>query len=512
MSADTFTREEVAKHNTEEDLWVIVDHKVYDLSDFVDAHPGGSIVLAQVAGQDATEAFYNLHRNEVLLQYKSLYIGTIKGETPEVITPEIGAVSEVPYGEPMWLAKQYFSPYYTDKHRKYQRACREFIETHVMPEAIVAEKEGTHISQELINKMAETNFLACRLGPGKHMAGRSILNGAIKGEDFDYFCDFITSQEIARCSQRGFQDGNLAGMAIGLTAVHAWMQDEQLKERISREVLSGQKKICLAVTEAFAGSDVGGIRTTVKLSDDGSHYLVSGTKKWITNGVFCDYFVVACKSEKGYTVLLVERDENVETKPIKTSYSAAAGTTYIEFNNVKVPKNHLMGPEHQGFQVVMSNFNHERWMMAAMVARWSRTALEECLKWSHQRIVFGKPLINQPVIRQKIARMITLVEANQAWLESVTYQMNNMSYANQSKHLGGQIALLKTYSTRCAYEVADHATNIFGGRGITQTGMGRIVENFNRTNKFDAILGGTEEILADLGVRQAMKFMPNAKL
>jgi alkylation response protein AidB-like acyl-CoA dehydrogenase len=116
------------------------------------------------------------------------------------------------------------------------------------------------------------------------------------------------------------------------------------------------------------------------------------------------------------------------------------------------------------------------------------------------------------VIRAKIARMITLVEANQAWLESVTYQMTKMSYAEQSKHLGGTIALLKNYSTRCAYEVADDATNIFGGRGLTQTGMGWVVENFNRTNKFDAILGGTEEILADLGVRQAMRTMPNAKL
>lgn len=151
-------------------------------------------------------------------------------------------------------------------------------------------------------------------------------------------------------------------------------------------------------------------------------------------------------------------------------------------------------------------------MMAAMVSRWSRTVLEECLKWSHQRIVFSKPLISQPVIRQKLAKMIALVEANQNWLEAVTYQMTNMSYADQSKHLGGTIGLLKFYCTRSAYEIADDATNIFGGRGITQTGMGRVIEMFNRTNKFDAILGGTEEILADLGVRQAMRWMPNAKL
>ena len=144
--------------------------------------------------------------------------------------------------------------------------------------------------------------------------------------------------------------------------------------------------------------------------------------------------------------------------------------------------------------------------------RWSRTVVEECLKWAHQRYVFGKQLITQPVIRQKLARMISLVEANQAWLEQVTYQMNHLDYKAQAKHLSGPIGLMKAFATRSAHEIADDATNIFGGRGLTQTGMGRIVEMFHRTYKFDAILGGAEEVLADLGVRQAMKFMPNAKL
>lgn len=142
--------------------------------------------------------------------------------------------------------------------------------------------------------------------------------------------------------------------------------------------------------------------------------------------------------------------------------------------------------------------------MCGAVIRWIRLAVEECLKWSHQRIVFGKPLINQPVIRSKLARMIALAESNQAWLEQVTHQMNNMSYAQQSKLLSGPIALLKSHATRSAHEVADDATNIFGGRGLTRGGMGRVVEMFHRGYKFDAILGGTEEILADLGVRQAM--------
>lgn len=108
--------------------------------------------------------------------------------------------------------------------------------------------------------------------------------------------------------------------------------------------------------------------------------------------------------------------------------------------------------------------------------------------------------------------MIASIEAGQAWLESIAYQMTHMSYAEQGKLLGGPIGLLKLFVTRTAHEIADEAVNIFGGRGLTQTGMGRVIEEFHRTYKFDAILGGAEEILGDLGVRQAYKNFPKSML
>lgn len=506
------TRAEVAKHASADDCWVIIDHKVYDVSDFLDAHPGGNVVLEQVAGKDATTDFYQLHRQEVLTKYQDLCIGTLQGETPEVIDRQPGELSTVPYAEPLWLRPEFSSPYFNESHRQLQKALREFTDKYVTPEAQQKEKDGTYISQELIDRLAEANILAMRLGPGEHLHNRKLLGGVVDGKEFDFFHDMIMTQEGVRSSARGFQDGNMAGMAISLTAVKQWLSNKPLREQLMEEVLSGKKKMCLAVTEAFAGSDVAGLRTTAEKTADGKYYVVNGTKKWITNGMFSDYFVTACRTKKGFSVLLIPRGEGVETTLIKTSYSTAAGTAFVQFDNVKVPVGNLLGEEDKGFVVVMSNFNHERYMMAAAVIRMSRVVVEECLKWCNQRIVFKKPLIEQPAIRQKIAKMISQVEANQAWLENLTYQMNQMTYSQQAKHLAGPIALLKSHSTQCAGEIASAATNIFGGRGLTQSGMGKIIENFNRGYKFDSILGGTEEILADLGVRQAVKNFPKAML
>ena len=104
----------------------------------------------------------------------------------------------------------------------------------------------------------------------------------------------------------------------------------------------------------------------------------------------------------------------------------------------------------------------------------SRLLLEECFKWAHQRMVFGKALIEQPVIRNKLAHMAAQVEAVQNWIENVTHQMNRMSHAEQAANLAGPIALLKLQSTRVSQFVMDEACQIFGGRAITRTGMGQV--------------------------------------
>lgn len=151
---------------------------------------------------------------------------------------------------------------------------------------------------------------------------------------------------------RGYSDGMLGGMVIGLAPVLNFAKPE-LKKQVLEEVLSSKKYIALAISEAFAGSDVAGLKTTGVKTEDGKHYIVNGTKKWITNGTFADYFSTAVRTDKGLTMLLIPRIEGVETKAIKTSYSPAAGTAYVTFDNVKVPIENVLGKENKGIYVVV---------------------------------------------------------------------------------------------------------------------------------------------------------------
>lgn len=207
-------------------------------------------------------AFYNLHRDEVLQKYADLAIGTIQGEKPEIIHMKKGDLSQVPYAEPLWLRPEFKSPYYNDSHRALQKAMRIFTDTYITPIAQAREADGKYVDQELIDRMAKENIIAMRLGPGKHLHGKTLLGGIVKPEEFDYFHDLVLSQEMSRTNARGFQDGNLSGLVISLTAVQEWLNNEGLKKHVNEECLSGRKKICLAISEAFAGSDVAGIRTT----------------------------------------------------------------------------------------------------------------------------------------------------------------------------------------------------------------------------------------------------------
>jgi alkylation response protein AidB-like acyl-CoA dehydrogenase len=147
----------------------------------------------------------------------------------------------------------------------------------------------------------------------------------------------------------------MQGLGIGLPPILKF-GPEELKRRVAPSCLNGTKNICLAITEPYAGSDVANLKTEAKLTDDGQHYIVNGEKKWITNGVFADYFTVAVRTGGpgmgGISLLLIERDmPGVKTRQMLCTGVWASGTSYVTFEDVKVPKSNLIGKENGGFKV-----------------------------------------------------------------------------------------------------------------------------------------------------------------
>eukprot|EP00656_Telonema_subtile_P006472 TRINITY_DN12999_c0_g1_i2.p1 TRINITY_DN12999_c0_g1~~TRINITY_DN12999_c0_g1_i2.p1 ORF type:complete len:528 (-),score=175.28 TRINITY_DN12999_c0_g1_i2:163-1746(-) len=515
------TDQELAKHNKSGDAWLNIDGNVYDVSKFAGMHPGGEHLLLEYAGKDCSEVFWGLHRSEVLAKYQRLVIGRMEaaGEIDEddlIQSPD--DFSAVPYAEPSWVRGR-FSPYYNDSHLEYRHAIRKFVHEELREEAEAGELSNKPPSKNAFLKMGAFGLLAARIGPGPHLKYVPTLPGGVSPEDFTYFHEGIAHEEMARLGCPGYADGLGAGFTIGMPPVLNF-GPEWMREKVGREVLSGDKRIALAISEAFAGSDVAGLLTRGTKTADGKKFIVNGTKKWITGGCEADYFVTAVrtggKGAGGVSLMLISREDSgdaFETKRIKTSYASSAGTAYITMENVEVPVENLLGQENQGFVCIMYNFNHERWMICCYALAGARGVIEECFKWATQRKVFGKALVQQPIIRWKLARMVSEMEAHTNWLEHLTHQMCEMSYEEAAFELAGDVSLLKFSSTRVCTLVADEAVQIFGGRGITATGMGRAVERFQRSYKFGSILGGSEEIMADLGIKMALKKYPeNARL
>ena len=242
----------------------------------------------------------------------------------------------------------------------------------------------------------------------------------------------------------------------------------------------------------------------------GTHYVVNGEKKWITNGLMCDFFTVAVRTggpgHQGISMVLIERDmPGVKCRQMDCTGVWASGTTYITFEDVKVPVENLIGQEGHGFRYIMYNFNHERWMLIGQAVRFARVCLEESVKHAMRRKTFGKKLIEHPVIRFKIAEMARQVEATQAMLESLTYQMNTMTKEEQNLKLGGDTAMLKVQATKVYEYCARESQQILGGISYVKGGLGEKVERLGREVRAYAIPGGSEEIMLDLSVRQAMK-------
>jgi acyl-CoA dehydrogenase len=373
------------------------------------------------------------------------------------------------------------NPHLTEEHLAFRDVMRRFVATEIEPFAAQWDEEGG-FPRELYRKASEIGLL--QLG----------FPEAYGGVECDPFYGNIASQELARAGAGGIS-ASLMSHTIGAPPV-AIAGSDALKAKVLPDVLAGRKIAALAITEPSGGSDVANLRTTARR--DGDSYVINGEKTFITSGMRADFITVAVRTgeggRSGVSLILVETDApGFSRTPLRKMGWWASDTATLHFDDVRVPAGHLLGDENNGFAVIMKNFNRERLGMAAGCIAMARVCLEEAVNYAQERRTFGKPLSQHQVIRHKLADMTMRVNASQAYLDTLTWQVM------RGDSPVADICLLKNQATLTMEFCAREAVQIFGGAGFMR---GVKVERIYREVRVNAIGGGAEEIMRDLAARQ----------
>jgi acyl-CoA dehydrogenase len=376
------------------------------------------------------------------------------------------------------------NPNLIPEHEDWRNQLRRFFDKEVIPFADGWDEDG-EIPDDLWPKAAAIGVLG--LGYPEKYGGIS--------DGIDIWHHNILSEELARIGVGGVA-ATLMVHNIGLPPVINFAQ-ESVRAAVAPAVISGQANIALAITEPSAGSDVAQLKTSAVL--DGGHYIVNGSKTYITGGMRADWITTAVRTggqgSQGVSVLLIPADsEGVSRTALDRKQGWwASDTASIYFDNVRVPMINLIGEENRGFKVIMKNFNGERMAMCAGMEGAARVCLEEAVEWARSRETFGQRLADHQVIRHKIAEMKQRINATQSYLQIVSQQMA-LGNAN-----AGDIALLKVQCSQTMEYCAREAMQILGGIGFMR---GNRVERIYREVRVNAIGGGSEEIMRDLAARQ----------
>ena len=214
--------------------------------------------------------------------------------------------------------------------------------------------DAKKVPEKIYKQMGDRGYLAGLMGVDYPAHLVKNLPKLVAPEQWNSFHELIITDELSRCGSGGIVWNLLGGFGIGAPPVFKFGK-KPLVDRIFPGILSGDQRICLAITEPDAGSDVANLTCEAKLSEDGKHYIVNGEKKWITNGIWCEYFTTAVRTGgpgmNGVSLLLIERAHGgVSTRQMDCQGVHGSGTTYITFEDTKVPVENLIGKENQGFK------------------------------------------------------------------------------------------------------------------------------------------------------------------
>lgn len=364
----------------------------------------------------------------------------------------------------------------SEEQLEMQQMFRDFAIKEVAPKAI--EVDETHeFPLENVKKMQDLGFFGIPFAEENGGIGMDTLTYVLAVEELSKVC--ATTGVIVS-----------AHTSLGAGAIENWGNDEQ-KEKYLVPLASGEKLGAFALTEPDAGTDAAGQKTVAKL--EGDHYILNGSKIFITNAGYADTYVVFAMTDKsqgtkGISAFIVEKDYEGFTLGTKEKKMGIHGSATYElvFNNVKVPKENLLGEEGKGFKIAMNTLDGGRIGIAAQALGIAQGALDRTVKYVKERSQFGRSIAKFQNTQFVLADLAAKIEAARllvykaAWLK------------DQKESYGLAAATAKLFASETAMEVTTKCVQLHGGYGYTQEYE---VERMMRDAKITEIYEGTSEVM-----------------
>ncbi len=371
------------------------------------------------------------------------------------------------------------SYYFTEEHNLFREGLRQFLDKEVMPNIDKWEEER-RTPKELWKKFGDMGYMGLNY-PEEY-----------GGVDADFFYSVIFCEEVSKCFSGGFA---VAPMVMQYMSTPYIFQhgSEHLKQKYLVPSIAGEKVSSIAITEPGAGSDVANIRT--QAIREGDHYIVNGSKTFITNGVYGDYLVTVVKTNPdagvgGISLLVIDRDApGVSATKLKKLGWHASDTAELAFDNVKVPVENLVGEEGQGFYYLMGGLQVERLTGAIGAVAGAEAALNYALEYMAQREAFGRSLNRFQVLRHRIADLATEIEATKYFVYHLCRVHNDGKYAVK------ECSMAKLKATELSDRAMYECLQFFGGYGFMEEY--KIARMF-RDSRVLTIGGGSSEIMREI--------------
>ncbi|AWI25617.1 acyl-CoA dehydrogenase family protein [Flavobacterium pallidum] len=371
------------------------------------------------------------------------------------------------------------SMYFSEEHDLFRKSLQDFLQKEVVPHIEKWEATGT-IERFIWKKFGEMGFF------GIHYPE------AYGGMDLDLFYTVILLEELQKIRSSGFAAAMWAHAYLAMTHLNA-EGDERIKQEYLAPSISGDKIGALCITEPFGGSDVAGMKTTA--TKKGNTYILNGSKTFITNGVYADYYVVAAKTSpelgnKGISIFVMDTSlKGISATKLDKLGWRASDTAEIAFDNVEIPEENLMGEEGKGFAYMMQHFALERLIMAINAHARAEYAIDYTIDYMSSREAFGTTIDKFQALRH------TIVDHATETAHCKLFNYATVARLDKKEYVVMEASMAKLKSTKVADDTIYSCLQMLGGYGyMEEYPLARLM----RDSRLGPIGGGTSEIMREI--------------